>query len=226
MQPREFKDQLYEHLARMGKATSSPKRLELLDLLAQGERPVEALADLTALSLANTSRHLQVLKEARLVESRKEGLNVFYRLAGPEVLAFIATLRSVAENRLAELNQVVRRYLGSRDELEPVSRETLVQRLRAGDVTVVDVRPGSEFDAGHIPGAVCIPIDELRRRLAEVPRRKQVVAYCRGPYCVYSYQAVEILRAAGRSARRLIDGLPEWKAAGLPVEIVAAEEAR
>jgi rhodanese-related sulfurtransferase len=225
MQPREFKARLYEQLARIGKATSSPKRLELLDLLAQGERPVEALADLTALSLANTSRHLQVLKEARLVESRKEGLNVFYRLAGPEVFAFIAGLRSVAENRLAELNEVVRRYLGSRDELEPVSREALTQRLRAGDVTVLDVRPSSEFEAGHIPGAVSIPIDELERRLSEVPKRKQVVAYCRGPYCVYSYQAVEILRGAGRSARRLVDGLPEWKAVGLPVETAAAEEA-
>lgn len=168
--------------------------------------------------LANVSHHLQTLKQARLVKSRKEGLYVCYRLAGPEVFEFIQNLRSLAQQRIVEVNDIVRRYLGKRDGLEPVTREELSQRARAGDVTVLDVRPAEEFRAAHIPSAISIPIGELKKRLAELPAEQEIVAYCRGPYCVYSYQAVEILRRSGRTARRLVDGLPEWQAAGFPVE--------
>lgn len=221
---RAFKAQLYEQFARVGKVASSPQRLELLDLLAQGERTVEALAAATASPIANVSHHLQALKQAHLVESRKEGLYVSYRLAGPEVFGFIQSLRSLAEQRLVEVNDIVRRYLGNRDGLEPVTREELAQRARAGEVTVLDVRPAEEFRAGHIPGALSIPIAELKKRLAELPAEQEIVAYCRGPYCVYAYQAVEILRKSGRTARRLVDGLPEWRAAGFPVENSALRE--
>lgn len=215
---RAFKAQLYELFAQVGKAASSPQRLELLDLLAQGERTVESLAAATESPLANVSHHLQQLKQAHLVESRKEGLYVCYRLAGPEVFEFVRGLRSLAQQRLVEVNDIVRRYLGKRDGLEPVTREELSQRARAGDVTVLDVRPTEEFRAAHIPSAISIPIEELKKRLAELPAEQEIVAYCRGPYCVYSYQAVELLRRSGRTARRLVDGLPEWQAAGFPVE--------
>jgi rhodanese-related sulfurtransferase len=222
---RAFKAELYEQFARVTKATASPQRIEMLDLLSQGERSVEALAAATELSIANASHHLKVLKQARLVESRKAGLFVYYRLAGPEVFAFLRSVRGLAEQRLTEVEDIVHRYLGNRDELEPVSRYELSLRVQAGDVTVLDVRPAEEYQAGHIPGAVSITIEELERRLAELPPDKQIVAYCRGPYCVYSYQAVEVLRARGWAARRLVDGLPEWKAAGLPVENSSAREA-
>lgn len=222
---RAFKTQLYEQFARVGKASASPQRLELLDLLAQGERTVEALASASQLSVANASRHLQVLKQARLVQSRKDGLYVYYRLASPEVFIFMRGLRSLAEHQLVEVEDIVRRYLGNRDELEPVSHEQLFRRARAGDVTVLDVRPAEEFRAGHIPGALSIPVEQLEKRLAELPQRQHIVAYCRGPYCIYAYQAVEILRASGRAAQRLVDGLPEWKAAGFPVESLALREA-
>jgi rhodanese-related sulfurtransferase len=215
---RAFKAQLYEQFARVTKAASSPQRLELLDLLLQGERTVEALASASEQPIANASHHLRVLKQARLVESRKAGLYVYYRLAGPTVFHFLRSVRALAEQQLVEVEDVVHRYLGKRDELTPVSREELACRIRAGDVTVLDVRPAEEYLAGHIPGALSIPIKELKRRLAELPPGKQIVAYCRGPYCVYAYQAVEILRACGFAAQRLVDGLPEWRAAGLPVE--------
>lgn len=222
---RAFKAVLYEQFARVTKATASPQRIELLDLLSQGDSSVEALAAATELSVANASHHLQVLKQARLVESRKSGLHVYYRLAGPEVFAFLRSVRGLAEQRLTEVEDIVHRYLGKRDELEPVSRDELSRRVFAGDVTVLDVRPTAEYHAGHIPGAVSIPIEALGKRLAELPPDKQIVAYCRGPYCVYAYQAIELLRARGRAARRLVDGLPEWKAAGLPVETTSAREA-
>lgn len=222
---RAFKAQLYEQFARVTKATASPQRLELLDLLAQGERSVEALAAATELSIANASHHLQVLKQARLVESRKAGLYVYYRLAGPEVFAFLCSVRALTEQRLAEVEDIVHRYLGNRDELEPVSREELARRVLAGDVTVLDVRPVEEYHAGHIPGAVSIPVRELETRLAELPPGRLIVAYCRGPYCVYAYQAIELLRTRGMAAQRLIDGMPEWRAAGFPVEISFLAEA-
>lgn len=218
MRHREFKDRLYGELGRITKALDSPRRLELLDVLAQGERSVEDLAAETALSIANTSRHLQVLRAAGVVEARKEGLRVFYRHAAGGVHEAVRAIRGLAQARLAEVDRLVDAYLGDRDDLEPVSRQELARRVRDRDVVVIDVRPRPEYAAGHIAGAVSVPVAELGRRLAELPRRKEVVAYCRGPYCVMAYEAVAALRASGRRARRLQDGFPEWRAAGLPVE--------
>ena len=218
MGSRAFKDALYEQLARVPKALGSPRRLELVDLLAQGERPVEALARESGMSVASTSQHLQVLREAHLVSSRKEGLYVHYRLAHPSVFALLQGVRGVAEAQLADMQRVVDTYLGDREALEAVPREELLRRARTGDVTVLDVRPAEEFAAGHIAGALGIPVGELEARLKELPRRREVVAYCRGPYCVYADEAVKLLRAHGRKARRLHEGFPEWRAAGLPVE--------
>jgi rhodanese-related sulfurtransferase/DNA-binding transcriptional ArsR family regulator len=221
MRHREFKDRLYEELGRIAKGIDSPRRLELIDLLAQGERSVEDLASEATLSIANTSQHLQVLRRARLVERRKEGLRVYYRLGHPEVYDVARAVRGLAKARLAELNQLVQTYLESRDELEPVPREELLRRVRAGRAVVIDVRPREEYRAGHIPGALSIPLEELETRLGELPARKEVVAYCRGPYCVLAYEAVARLRARGRRARRLTDGFPEWRASGLPVQVSA-----
>jgi rhodanese-related sulfurtransferase/DNA-binding transcriptional ArsR family regulator len=216
---REFKTHLYAQFARIGKALSSPHRLELLDLLAQGERTVEALANESHLTVGNASAHLQVLREARLVEARKEGLYVHYRLADDAVAALFLGLRTVAERRLAEVEQLARTYLSARQDLDAISLEALQERVRAGTVIVLDVRPSEEFRAGHIAGAVSIPHDELTRRLREIPRDKEIVAYCRGPYCVFADEAVATLRSRRRKARRLAVGFPEWKAAGLPVEV-------
>jgi len=221
MKPREFKDRLYGELGRIAKGIDSPRRLELIDLLAQGERSVEDLASEAALSIANTSQHLQVLRRARLVETRKQGLRVYYRLGHPEVYDVARAVRGLAKARLAELNQLVQTYLESRDELEPVPREELLRRVRAGRAVVIDVRPREEYRAGHIPGALSIPLGELDKRLSELPARKEIVAYCRGPYCVMAYEAVARLRARGRRARRLTDGFPEWRASGLPVQTSA-----
>jgi rhodanese-related sulfurtransferase/predicted transcriptional regulator len=222
MKHREFKDRLYAELGRVARAIDSPRRLELIDLLAQGERSVENLAREAALSIANTSRHLQILRGARLVETRKQGLRVYYRLAESEVFDVSRAVRSLAERRLADLGRLVQGHLDSRDELEAVPREELVRRVREGRAVVVDVRPVEEYRAGHIPGALSIPVAELDRRLAELPRRKEIVAYCRGPYCVMAYDAVARLRVRGLRARRLVEGLPEWRAAGLPVEATGA----
>jgi rhodanese-related sulfurtransferase/predicted transcriptional regulator len=221
---RDFKDRLYGQFARIGKALGSPHRLELLELLAQGERTVEALAKETGLTLANASQHLQGLREAGLVESRKQGLYVRYRLADPSVFELSRSIRTVAEKRLAELERLVREHFGERSDPEPVSMPELLARARKGDVVILDTRPSNEFAAGHISGAVSIPIDDLRKRLRELPKRKEFVAYCRGPYCVYADRAVELLRASGRRARRLIDGFPEWKAAGHPIEVPGAAD--
>lgn len=218
MKHREFKDRLYGELGRIAKALDSPRRLELIDLLAQGERSVEELAGEAALSVANASRHLQILSGARVVEKRKAGLRVYYRLAEPAVYDAVRAVRAIAETRLAEVDQLVRTYLGARDEMEPVSREELARRVRTGDVVVIDVRPAQEYKAGHIAGALSVPVDELGKRLGTLSARKDIVAYCRGPYCVMAYDAVAKLRASGRRARRLADGFPEWRAAGLPVE--------
>ncbi|MGB5034972.1 MAG: metalloregulator ArsR/SmtB family transcription factor [Blastocatellia bacterium] len=226
MNDRDLKNRLYEQFARVGGSLSSPARLELLDVLAQGERSVDVLADRAALSVANTSRHLQILRDAGLVLTRRQGLRVFYRLAEPGVFDLLAALRSLAERRLAEVDRIASEYFGARDEFEPVTRPELIERTRAGRVIVLDVRPAEEFAAGHIPGAVSIPFDELERRLGEVPKGREVVAYCRGPYCVWSHRAVGTLRASGRKARRLVDGFPEWNAEGLPVESESSEVSR
>ncbi len=215
MGQRDFKDRLYAQFARIGKALASPARLELLDLLAQGERPVEALAREAALTVANASAHLQVLREARLVEARKEGLYVYYRLADASVGALTRSLRGVAERQLAEVDRVVKTYLGDRETLEAVDAAELARRIAAGTVFVLDVRPAVEFAAGHIAGAISIPHDELARRMKEIPRGKEVVAYCRGPYCVFADEAVALLREHRRKALRLAEGFPEWRAAGL-----------
>jgi rhodanese-related sulfurtransferase/DNA-binding transcriptional ArsR family regulator len=214
---REFKDRLYGQLARLGKAVSSPHRLEMLELLAQGERTVESLAGEMGLSLANTSQHLQVLRQAALVESRKDGLFVHYRLADAEVFALSRAIRSVAERRLAEFERVVRAKFGERGRVPPVEMDELLDRARSQEVVILDTRPAAEYLAGHIAGAISVPVDDLRQRLRALARGKEYVAYCRGPYCVYADTAVEMLRASGRRARRLADGFPEWRAAGLPV---------
>jgi rhodanese-related sulfurtransferase/DNA-binding transcriptional ArsR family regulator len=222
MDGRETKDRLYEEFARAAKALASPKRIELAELLAQGERSVESLARATGMGVTNTSAHLQVLRRARLVESRKDGTRVCYRLAGDEVTAFLVGLRNLAHARLTEVEAVARDYFGARDTLEPVSQEELVQRARHGKVVILDVRPRAEFAAGHIPGARSVPLDELDAALDRLPRRTEIVAYCRGPYCVLAPQAVTVLRRHGRTARQLEDGFPEWRIADLPVETAAA----
>jgi rhodanese-related sulfurtransferase/DNA-binding transcriptional ArsR family regulator len=219
VESREAKDRLYEQFARAAQAVASPKRIELLELLAQGEHTVEALAQATGIGLTNTSSHLQVLRQARVVVSRKDGTKVFYRLAGEEVAAFIVALRDLARSRLAEVDEVVRDYFMARDELEPVSRTELVDRANRGEVVILDVRPRDEFVAGHIPGALSVPLGELDDVLGRLRKRAQIVAYCRGPYCVLAPQAVERLRARGFKARRLADGMPEWRLAGLPVAV-------
>jgi rhodanese-related sulfurtransferase/DNA-binding MarR family transcriptional regulator len=216
--PRRFKDAAYEQLARIGKALAAPKRLELLDLLCQGPRTVEALAELAALSVANASQHLKVLRAARLVEADKRGLYVEYRLADAAVCELFVSLRSLADSRLAEVSQITRDFFAARDALEPVPTDELVRRVREGAVTVLDVRPSLEFEAGHIPGALSIPVAELAARLDELPAGRAVVAYCRGPYCVMALDAVAKLRAAGREAHRLELGVGEWRARGHRVE--------
>jgi rhodanese-related sulfurtransferase len=209
---------LFDGFARAAKALASGRRLELLDVLANGERTVDGLAGEVALSVANTSQHLQVLRQAGLVTARREGTSVHYRLAGPEVLELWRALRTLAAARLAEVERLAAAYLGARDQLEPVTREELARRLQNGDpVVILDVRPATEHAAGHLPGAVSVPVEELRRRLAELPRDREIIAYCRGPYCAFAHEAVELLRQEGFSARRLEDGLPEWQAAGLAV---------
>jgi rhodanese-related sulfurtransferase len=212
------KRDLFQQLARIGTALSSGTRLEFLELLAQGERNVDQLATLTGVAVANTSQHLQKLRQAGLVVGRKEGQFVYYRLAGDEVVRLCATLGQVGEAYVTEVERIVRLYLASRDELEPVPAKELLDRARKGLVTVLDVRPPEEFAVGHLPGAVNIPIHELEKRLGELPKRKEVIAYCRGPYCLMSYDAVALLRRRGLKARRLESGLPEWRVAGLPVE--------
>ena len=219
---REFKDRLYGQFARLGKALSSPHRLEMLELLAQGERTVESLATEIGLSLANASQHLQTLRQAALVESRKDGLFVYYRLADPDVFELSRVIRGVAERRLAELDRLVHEHFGNRAGAEPVPMDELLKRARSRRVVILDTRPASEYVAGHIAGAISIPIEDIQRRLKELTKGKEYVAYCRGPYCIYADRAVEILRAHGRRARRLVEGFPEWRSAGFPVSQGAA----
>src|SRR5215813_2204767 len=213
-----FKDAIYEQFARLGKAVSAPKRLELLDLLCQSPRTVEALADQAGVSVANASHKLQVLRAARLVEAEKKGLYVEYRLADDAVRRFFLELRGLAELRLAEVHQVTRQYLEARGEMEAVPGDELLRRVNDGEVTVLDVRPPEEYRAGHIPGALSIPLSELKARLRELPKDREVVAYCRGPYCVMAIQAVEVLRRKGYRAHRMEEGVIEWRARGWAVE--------
>ena len=219
--PRRFKDAIYEQLARLGKAIAAPKRLELLDLLCQGPRTVEALAEQAALSVANASQHLQVLRGARLVETEKKGLYVEYRLADDEVCRFFVALRGLAQARLAEVEQVAREYFEQRGEMEAVEGDELLRRVRSGEVTVLDVRPPEEYRAGHIPGALSIPVGELGARLKELPKNRDVVAYCRGPYCVMAVEAVALLRKKGFEAHRMEHGVADWRARGWRVERVS-----
>ena len=218
---RAFKDRLYEQFARLGKALSSPHRLELLDLLAQGERTVEKLAAETGMSVANTSQHLQALRASQLLEVRRRGTYASYRLADDGVLRLWLALRGLAEARLAEIDRIVETYLDNRNGLAPLTAEELVEQMKAGGVVLLDVRPAEEYQAGHIAGARSMPLAELERRLKEIPKRRQIVAYCRGPYCVFADEAVAFLRQRGYQAQRLAVGLPEWKAMGLPTGAVA-----
>ena len=216
------KTELYEQFARVGKALASPKRLELVDLLAQGERSVEDLAAEAGVGVSTCSAHLQVLHHARLVATRKQGTRVFYSLASDDVARLYAGVRQVAASLLAEVDPARRAYLG--DDVEEVSRDELLRRAGLGEVTVLDVRPAAEYASGHIPGAVSIPIGPLGTRLAGLPSGTEIVAYCRGPYCVFAHAAVRLLRAHGRTARRLTGGMPEWRLAGLPVAAGDAPE--
>ena len=216
--PRDFKNIIYEQLARVGKALASGPRLEILAVLCQGPRTVEALAKHVGQPAANTSHHLQVLKRARLVDTEKTGVRVTYRLAGPEVCAFYLALRRLAESRLLEIEQVTRQFLEERGAMEAVDRQALIERVERGEVTVLDVHPEEEYAAGHIPGALSIPLSQLKERLDILPPEREVVAYCRGPYCVLAVEAVPILNRSDRRAVRLRDGFPEWKEAGLPVD--------
>lgn len=218
MPNRNFKDAIYEQFARLGKAVSAPKRLELLDLLCQGPKTVEVLADHAALSVANTSQHLQVLRAARLVEAEKQGLHVEYRLAGEDVCEFFLALRTLAESRLAEIEVVTREYLAGRSAMETVAGAELLRRVKSGEVTVLDVRPPEEYRAGHLPGAVSIPLGELKARFKELPKSREVVAYCRGPYCVFAVEAVELLRKKGFKAHRMREGVLDWRSRGWRVE--------
>lgn len=218
MSSKNFKQELFQHFARIGKALSSGPRLELLELLAQGERSVDILANLTGHTIANTSQHLQALRQAGMVVGRKQGQYVYYRLASDEVVGLLRALQVVGQTHLAEVELLVRTCLTEIDSLEPVPADELLERARKGLVTVLDVRPPEEFAAGHLPGAVNIPVAELKKRLHEFSKSKEIVAYCRGPYCLMSFEAVQMLRKKGLKARRLDGGLPEWRLAGLPIE--------
>jgi rhodanese-related sulfurtransferase len=215
-----FKQELFTQFARVGKALGNGNRLELLEFIAQGERSVDQLAKVSGLSVANTSQHLQQLRQAGLVTAHKDGLKVFYRLSGDDVISLFDALRVVAERHVADVERLISSYLTVKDSLEPIPREELLTRVRDGLVTVLDVRPPEEYAAGHVPGAINIPLAELEQHLSEFDADHEIVAYCRGPHCVLAFEAVARLRDKGLKARRMQDGYPEWKQAGLPVESV------
>lgn len=221
MELKAAKLELFEHFARVGKAVASQPRLLLLDLLAQGEKTVEMLARQTGLTVGNTSAHLKALRQVSLVSPRKEGAHVFYRLSSHRVHEFVRTLQTLARGQLAEAREIIDDYFHDPDMLEAVHSADLLDRVRAGEVTVLDVRPPDEYAAGHIPGAISMPVDEIERRVAELPADGEIVAYCRGPYCIYAVRAVEALRRLGFRARRLEDGVPDWTSRGLPVVVGA-----
>jgi rhodanese-related sulfurtransferase/DNA-binding transcriptional ArsR family regulator len=214
---RQFKDAAYGHLARIGKALASPKRLELLDLLCQSERAVEQLAEQAEMSIANTSQHLQMLETAQLVQTRKEGRFVIYSLADALVSNFFRSYRILAEDRLSELERLRRRFIDDLDDLYPVDGKALMERIKTKEVVVIDVRPEEEYQAGHIHGALGIPLQELKKRLARLPRKKDIVAYCRGPYCMFAVDAVRLLRSRGLRAFRMDLSIHDWSAMGLPL---------
>lgn len=213
-----FKQELFKQFALVGKALSNGNRLELLEFLAQGERSVDELATLSGLSIANTSQHLQQLRQTGLVTNRKEGLKVYYRISSDDVIILLDNLRTVAEQHLADVDRLVDTYLTIKDSLEPIPREELLSRVKDGLVTLIDVRPAEEYSAGHVAGALNIPLSELEYRLKDFDTTHEIVAYCRGPHCVLAFDAVARIRKKGLSARRLEDGYPEWKVAGLPIE--------
>jgi rhodanese-related sulfurtransferase/DNA-binding MarR family transcriptional regulator len=218
MKGRDFKDAVFEQFARIAYAFSSPKRLEMIDVLAQGERDVDSLTKQVAMTIANTSRHLQILKNARLVESRRDGVRIFYKLADEDVFNCWKSLQSLAEKRLSEVKEITHSYLKDRECLDSISLGELWERIQKKDIIVLDVRPAEEFKKAHISGSISIPLQELKARLHEIPRDKEIVAYCRGSYCVLSPEAIILLNKAGYHAIRLDDGLPEWQNAGFPVE--------
>ncbi len=213
-----FKHDLFTQFSRVGKAMSNANRLELLEFIAQGERSVDELSKVSGLTVANTSQHLQQLRQSGLIHYRKEGLKVYYSLSGDDVITLLDALRAVAENHIAEVEKMVNTYLTVKDSLEPIPREELLERARDGLITVLDVRPAEEYAAGHVPGAINISLNELEERLEEFDEKQEIVAYCRGPHCVLAFDAVAKLREKGLKARRLEDGYPEWKTAGLPTE--------
>lgn len=212
------KERLYQAIGRVAAALGSAGRLQILEFVAQGERSVDQLAGMTGLSVANTSKHLQALRQAGLVNARKEGLRVYYSIAGDDVSLLLSSLRGVAEHRAADVEKLLGAWLAHRDELDPVPAREVLARLKNGLITVLDVRPAEEYAAGHLPGAINVPVDRLEKYLSKLPKRKEVLAYCRGPYCLMSFEAVEKLRRRGFKAKRLQNGYPEWRAAGLPVE--------
>lgn len=215
---REMKDKIYDNIAILGKAMASPKRLEILALLLQGEKSVEILANQTDQNLKLTSAHLKALKQARLVTSRRDSKHIFYRIANDEVGNLWVSLRSLAEQQFTEIQKTLDDYFDDRDSMIEIDRKSLVKRVKNGDLTVIDVRPEDEFISSHIPHALSIPLSELKRRLMNLPKDREVVAYCRGPYCVLSHEAVKILKQNGFKAHRISDGVSEWAAAGLPLE--------
>ncbi|MHB0867352.1 MAG: ArsR/SmtB family transcription factor [Thermoleophilia bacterium] len=215
---RKYKNAVYEQLARIGKSLATGPRLEILDLLCQGPRTVDIIASQIGQSVANTSHHLQVLRRARLIAAEKQGVHVTYSLADDQVCSFFLALRGLAESRLLEIEQVTREFLEEKGMMEAVNREALIERVRSGEVTVLDVRPAEEFRAGHIPGAISVPLDDLEQKLTELPRGREVVAYCRGPYCVLAIEAVEVLRRNGFKASRLSEGVMDWRAKGFVIE--------
>ena len=214
----DFKDAIYEQFARIGKAMASPRRLEILDLLCQGEKTVEQLAEHARIDIKNASAHIKVLRGARLLDSRRVGKHIYYRLADPAVGSFWLSLRSLAERRLSEIREAVQAYFAAPERMGAIDRRTLLARARRGDVVVLDVRPEDEYATGHLPHAQSLPLPELKARLSTLPRSKEIVAYCRGPYCVLSLEVVEFLRRRGFRASRLDDGVLEWRAGGLPIE--------
>ncbi|WP_198262692.1 ArsR/SmtB family transcription factor [sulfur-oxidizing endosymbiont of Gigantopelta aegis] len=218
MSSQHFKQDLFTQFARVGKAMSNGNRLELLEFIAQGERSVDELAKASGLSVANTSQHLQQLRQAGLIDCTKRGLKVFYRLSGNDVIDLFNSLRNVAERHLADVQQLINTFLTVKDDLEPIPATELLGRVRDGLVTVLDVRPPEEYLAGHVPGAINVPLSELEAHLNELDSNQDVVAYCRGPHCVLAFDAVARLRNKGFNAHRMEDGFPEWKSAGLPIE--------
>jgi rhodanese-related sulfurtransferase len=218
MEKRTVKDLLYEQVARIGKAMSSPKRLELLEVLAQGEKSVEALAGELSIEIKLTSAHLKVLKESRLVATRKDGKFVFYRLAGPDVANLWVSMRESAEEHLIELRVALDGIANAPDKLESVSRKQLIEQARKGDIVMIDVRPQAEYEAGHLPFARSMPLDEIGKRIAELPKDKEIVAYCRGPFCLFAEEAAKLIASKGRKVSKVLDGVAEWRTAGMPLE--------